>query len=461
MKSEGFARSPLSPELLLVLTRLGYNTPTPIQAASIDPLLAGKDFVGQSKTGSGKTAAFAIPCLERLSTETREPQVLVLCPTRELCEQISREIRRIGAYKKDLQVVPLSGGHPIYLQLKPLRHGAQVIVGTPGRIEDHLRRKTLDLSKIKIVVLDEADRMLDMGFRDKIEMLLAETPRDRQTIFFSATFPETIEAMSKNYQRDPEFVTIADEGSVASQIRQEFYQAPESNKSEVLCGVLEAHAPGSCLVFCNQKIRVDEVTEVLKSRGYVAGKIHGDMVQSDREKVMAKFKNETIKILVATDVAARGLDVKELDAVVNYDLPNDPAVYVHRIGRTGRAGMTGLALSLVNDREGTKCERISHEVGIEVKPKKPPRFSGRTQTATSAMETLYISGGRKDKIRPGDILGALTGEAGGLAGTLVGKIEVQDHHTYVAIARSHSRVALKRLQGGKIKGRRFAVSLVV
>jgi len=455
-----FASLGLSSALLEVLSELGYQAPTPIQSLSLPPLLEGRDLIGQSKTGSGKTAAFSLPLLERLDTSRRDVQALVLCPTRELCTQVAREIRKLGRNRRDLQVLILSGGHPIYLQLKTLKHGSQVVVGTPGRVEDHLRRKTLDLSQVTTVVLDEADRMLDMGFREKIEWLLKQTPKERQTALFSATFPSTIEALSRYYQRNPQVVKVEEDGGNATAIEQVFYSAPLEDKESILLRVLQSHPIETALIFCNQKARVDEVHAFLKDEGYSVEKLHGDLVQDDRDRVMAKFRNRSAPLLVATDVAARGIDVKELDAVINCDLPSDPAVYVHRIGRTGRAGHQGLAISLVTEREGAKRERIEahFQMLIEVRPLS--RAAQPASPARAAMETLYISGGRKDKVRPGDILGALTGEAGGLKGDLVGKIEILDRHSYVAVARSHSRLALDRLRQGRIKGRKFQVQLV-
>jgi len=457
---KNFDELALSPGLSKVISEMGYKTLTPIQAMSIPKLLAGKDLIGQAATGSGKTAAFSIPLLERIDTKTRQLQALVLCPTRELCEQIARELRKLGRYKKDIQVLTLSGGHPVFLQLKSLEHGAQVAVGTPGRIVDHLKRKSLDLSHIQTIVLDEADRMLDMGFRDHIEGILKKTPPERQTSLFSATFPPTIEGLSKRYQREPERVTVETTELEHPDIDQICYRTRHDVKTDALVTFLKSRVLDSVLVFCNLKIRVDEVVEDLRRAGLSADKLHGDLDQGQRERVMAKFRNHSTRILVATDVAARGIDVVGLDAVINYDMPNDPEQYVHRIGRTGRAGATGLAVSFVTGIEGAKLERIREFTQnklqvLEAESNKTPPV----QNAAAQMNTLSISGGRKDKLRPGDILGALTGDAG-LPGDQVGKIEILDHVSFVAIARDSSRQAFEGLQKGKIKNRRFVVQWV-
>ncbi len=441
---------------------MGYHSLTPIQALSIPMLLEGRDLIGQSKTGSGKTAAFAIPFLEKTDTSTRQLQVLVLCPTRELCTQVAREVRKLGRYKKDLQVLILSGGHPVRLQLAPLEHGAQVVVGTPGRILDHLNRKSLDLSTVKTVVLDEADRMLDMGFRESIETILQKTAKERQTALFSATFPSTIENLSRRFQKNPQRVTVETDVAEVPDIEAIGYIVRAEKKPEALLAFLASRPLTSALVFCNLKVRVDEVATVLREAGLSSDRLHGDLEQSERERVMAKFRNRSTRFLVATDVAARGIDVAGLDAVVNYDLPSDPEQYVHRIGRTGRAGAKGLAVSFVTDVESAKLERIQAITGIEL----TLRHASELKTAPSEkpvaevpMATISLGGGRKDKLRPGDILGALTGE-GGLKGDQVGKIEILDRVAFVAVAQVAVRTALSHFQGGRIKGRRFTAQLV-
>lgn len=456
----------LSPSLLAVLGELGYETPTPIQSRSIPPLLAGKDLIGQSKTGSGKTAAFALPILERLDMERRELQAVVLCPTRELCAQVAREIRKLGRKHAGLQVLPLSGGERVQPQSDALQRGVHIAVGTPGRVLDHLRRGTLKLHQVKCAVLDEADRMLDMGFEEDMTKILAALPTARQTVLFSATFPRSIEAMSRAHQRDAVRVTIDEDGPAAAQIRQLALIAEPADKLDALRWVLHSHAPESALVFCNMKVTVAEVMRVLVEAGVSADALHGDLEQFQRDRVMAMFRNHSVRVLVATDVAARGIDIADLDLVVNYDLPWPAEVYVHRIGRTGRAGRVGVSISLVTPAQkrklgaiealtGTQIERLKRDAAGDDAPSdsaEPPRGA--------AMDTIQLSGGRKDKVRPGDILGALTGEAGQLDAADVGKIEIHDRLSYVAVAQHCSRHAVQSLNNGRIKGRRFRATLV-
>jgi ATP-independent RNA helicase DbpA len=457
----------LSPSLLEVVEELGWDALTPIQAASIPVLLAGKDLVGQSKTGSGKTAAFALPMLEKLDVERRQLQGIVLCPTRELCTQVAREIRKLARKHPSLQVLILAGGQPVRPQLDALSRGVHLAVGTPGRVLDLLGRGTLDLRGIATVVLDEADRMLDMGFQDDMEAILEAVPKTRQTVFFSATFPRSIEAMSRAYQRDPERVTIAEAVDERPDIRQLVYRAEPAAKLEALTRVFETHPHESAIVFCNLKATVAELERSLDKAGMSVASLHGDLEQSDRDRVMARFRNNSIRVLIATDVAARGLDIENLDLVVNYDLPQQPEIYVHRIGRTGRAGKTGLAVSLATAREDERVREITTATGSTLERATltgAKADQGTPQPSTivrdAKMETLYISGGRKEKVRPGDILGALTGEAGGFSAADVGKIEIHDHFSYVAVSKSVADAAIKSLTEGKIKGRRFRVGFV-
>jgi len=461
MEGTSFETLPLSPALKQVVAEMGYKAMTPIQAQSIPPLMAGKDVIGQSRTGSGKTAAFTIPLLEKIRTDVRIIQGLIICPTRELCQQVAREVRKLGRYKKDLRVVILSGGHPLYLDKRALEHGAQLLVGTPGRIIDHIERQTIDLSEMKVVVLDEADRMLDMGFRDAMEKILSKTPASRQTALFSATFPVTIEGMSKRFQKNPVRVTVETPATEMPEIEQLSFKAMPENKAQVLLTVLKGRPLESVLVFCNLKVTVNELVETLNKAGFAADKLHGDLEQHERERVMAKFRNHSTRILVATDVAARGIDVAGLDAVVNFDLPSDPEQYVHRIGRTGRAGAKGLAISLVTPVESYKLRRIEEATQMQLTAqdiaslKKP----AAKEKAISKMDTISIAGGRKDKLRPGDILGALTGDMK-VKGDLIGKIEILDRVSFVALDHTVARDALSRLRDGKIKGKRFIVNLV-
>ncbi|MCE9670625.1 ATP-dependent RNA helicase DbpA [Myxococcus stipitatus] len=458
-----FATLSLSPPLLQVLNELKFETATPIQERAIPVLLQGKDLVGQAKTGSGKTAAFSLPVLQKVRLQDRYVQALVLCPTRELCAQVAGELRRLGRRMPQLQVVVLAGGQPIRPQLEALEKGAHVAVGTPGRVLDVLDRDALDTRRLGTVVLDEADRMLDMGFREDMERILGAMPSRRQTVLFSATFPPDIEKLSKTFQRDPVRVTVED-ATAAPDIRQVRYTCEPEAKQATLLRVLRQYQPASAIVFCNQKATVVEVTKALAASGVSVDGLQGDMEQFDRDQVMAKFRNLSTRVLVATDVAGRGIDVEALDAVVNFDLPFQPEPYVHRIGRTGRAGRMGLAISLVTPRDERKVETIEEAIGTKLEvgdvDALPPAEGGGAAFLGSTWETLYISAGRKDKMRPGDILGALTGEAGGFNATDVGKIEIQDHIAYVAVARRVAKVAFQRLSEGRIKGRKHRIAWV-
>jgi len=455
-----FDSLPISKLLLEVIGELNFTELTPIQAESIPLLLKGRDLIGQSKTGSGKTLAFSIPILHRLEISHRRVQSLILCPTRELAVQVTREVRRLGRKFPGLNVACLVGGQPIQAQLGGLRMGAHIAVGTPGRVLDHLKRGTLDLGDCGQVVLDEADRMLDMGFQEQMEELLSALRERRQTILFSATFPDSIEQISAAYQRDPVRVTISEE-SASAQIEQHLYSVEEEDKLNALLWAIRTYQPEQALVFCNLKVTVVELTHCLEEAGLSAAGLQGDLEQQDRDRVMAKFRNKSIRVLVATDVAARGIDVAELGLVVNFDLPK-PDIYLHRIGRTGRAGKEGLAVSFALPKESYKVRELESVSTIE-KRKLPVNLeSGPAESAAApaSMTTLFISGGRKDKLRPGDILGALTGEAGGFAGTDIGKIEIHDRFSYVAVASRVAEPAMHRLREGRIKGRKFRVELV-
>ncbi len=465
--SLSFSDLGLSPDTLTVLAEIGFTEASPIQAESIPPLLQGRDLIGQSKTGSGKTAAFGLPILERLDFRGRRRlQALILCPTRELCTQVAREIRKLGRRHAGLQVLVLSGGTPLYPQLAALEKGIHVVVGTPGRVLDHLVRRSLDLSSVTTLVLDEADRMLDMGFEEDMDAILRETPTARQTVLFSATFPAAIESISRHYQRMPVRVTIAEDESAAPAIRQVYYEVEMTEKSRALLASLAAVKPESAIVFCNLKATVAEVARTLKAAGIDAAAIHGDLEQSDRDRVMAKFRNRSTRILIATDVAARGIDVENLDVVYNYDLPSTPEVYVHRIGRTGRAGKNGLTIAFVTSAQSNRLQNIEDHTGTAIEREETPRFDAspsateRAPEISARMETLYISAGRKDKMRPGDILGALTGEAGGLNAADIGKIEIHDRFSYVAVTKAIAPQAMRSLTEGRVKGRKVRVEFV-
>ncbi len=464
----GFAALLPGSPALGVLAQLGFDTPTEIQEGSIPALLSGNDLVGQSQTGSGKTAAFALPLLERVNLLARELQGLVLCPTRELSAQVARELRKLGRGRAGLSVVVLSGGESVRDQTRTLEKGVHLAVGTPGRVIDHLQRRTLRVHRVGVVVLDEADRMLDMGFQADIEKILKALPATRQTAFFSATFPASIRELSAKYQRDPRWVSVREDVQEAPDIRELVVSSSEEDKLGALRAALARHAHESALVFANQKLTVKKLEESLHVSGASVAALHGDLEQRDRDRVLAKFRNGSVRVLIATDVVARGIDLDDLDLVINFDLPSQPEIYVHRIGRTGRAGKAGLALSLCTPRDQPKLEAIEAYTGrpLELSGQSSPATASAAKTCSTTvpldakMDTLRLSGGRKDKLRPGDILGALTGEAGALRGDQIGKIEIHDRFSFVALARSVSERALTSLRAGRIKGRRFRVERV-
>ncbi|WP_263080891.1 ATP-dependent RNA helicase DbpA [Endozoicomonas sp. Mp262] len=451
-----FSSLPLPKALLSNIESLGYSQMTPIQQQSLPHALKEKDLIAKAKTGSGKTAAFAITLLTKLQVRDFGCQALVLCPTRELAAQVATEVRKLARYRQNIKVVTLCGGQPIGPQIGSLAHGGHVVIGTPGRIQDHLRKQTLSLEKVNTVVLDEADRMLDMGFRDSIETILGYTPKKRQTLLFSATYPKEIKALSKDIQNNPIEVTVESTHS-HSQIQQLFYCAENKSKPETLLKLLNHYQPESTVIFCNTKQVCKEVGSWLYENGHRALVLHGDLEQKERDQILVRFANNSSTLLVATDVAARGLDIDDLAAVINYDLSRDPEVHVHRIGRTGRAGKEGLALSLHTSREQYKLDEISDYMQSELSFADTRQLRDKVSAPPKApMVTLSIDGGKKNKVRPGDILGALTGEAG-IPGNQVGKIAIFDFVSYVAIKRDSARQALNQLERGKIKGRKFKV----
>jgi ATP-independent RNA helicase DbpA len=452
--SAAFSTLSLAPALLANLASLGYEAMTPIQAASLPVALAGRDLIAKAKTGSGKTAAFGISLLARLDVAKFRVQALVLCPTRELADQVGKELRRLARFTHNVKVLTLCGGVPLGPQLGSLEHGAHIVVGTPGRIQEHLRKGSLQLDQLATLVLDEADRMLDMGFQDSIDDIIAQTPATRQTLLFSATYPDAIRQLSAALQREPVTVSV-DTSHGAAAIRQLFFEIDNGRRLPALLALLARHRPESCVIFCNTKQQCQDIATALQGHGVTALALHGDLEQRERDQVLVRFANNSCPVLVATDVAARGLDIKDLAAVINFELPRDPEVHVHRIGRTGRAGREGLALSLYTAAESARLAAIERyqngtaELGQVDTPDAPPKL-----VLTAPMATLCIDGGRKDKIRPGDILGALTG-ADGIAGTEVGKIDIFDFCAYVAVRRDAAGKALKCLADGKIKGRKF------
>ena len=454
MTDISFSTLPLPAAQLDNLDSLGYRRMTPIQAASLPLAMAGRDIIGQAKTGSGKTAAFALPLLARLNPRDFGTQALIVCPTRELATQVATEIRRLARYRQNIKVVTLCGGQSIGPQIGSLQHGAHVIVGTPGRIRDHLRKKSLELARVNCLVLDEADRMLEMGFIDDIQAIVQQTPPERQTLLFSATFPDDIRAMSARFQQAPERISM-ELLHESRYIDQRFYLCRTQDRLAGLAPLLAHYRPESAVVFCNTKALVVEVCSHLKASGISALTLHGDMEQRDRDQVLVQFRQQSCRVLVATDVAARGLDIDNLAAVINFELPRNADIYVHRIGRTGRAGQSGLAVSLFAESERYKLDGIRELLGRELSFETlegiaatgsglpPPRYT-----------TVCIAAGRKDKIRPGDILGALTGEAG-IDGKSVGRIDLTAYAAFVAIEREVADLALGRLRSGRIKGRTF------
>jgi ATP-dependent RNA helicase DeaD len=372
MDTPPFSELGLPDTLLAAIETLGYERPSPIQAMSIPPALLGKDLVGLSATGSGKTAAFTLPALSKLDVKLAYPQVLILCPTRELAVQVCEEVHRLGAKMQGLHATPVYGGAPIDRQLRALRGGAQLVVGTPGRLLDHLRRGSFDASRIKMAILDEADRMLDMGFKDEMDELLAALPAERQTLFFSATMNPGVSRLIQKFGNSPEIIQIEQKARTVSTVEQSYFEVRQRSKVEVLSRILDMNPPRLGIVFCNTKRSVDECTEDLVNRGYAADRLHGDITQQMRERVLKRFREGAVEILVATDVAARGLDIEEIDIVFNYDLPTDPEDYVHRIGRTGRAGRSGRAVSFVYGREIYRMQSIERYTRSVVKRERIP-----------------------------------------------------------------------------------------
>ena len=454
-----FSSLPLPPQTLENLQRLGYTGMTPIQAASLPLALAGHDLIAQAKTGSGKTAAFALALLANLNPRRFAVQVLVLCPTRELAEQVTQEVRRLARAEDHIKVLTLCGGATMRPQLASLEHGAHIVVGTPGRLMDHLERGSLQLDALNTLVLDEADRMLDMGFYDDIATVAGHCPKQRQTLLFSATYPEGIAKLSAAFMRDPKEVKLL-AAHTATKIRQLFYEVTEEQRLHAVSLLLNHYRPVSTLAFCNTKQQCRDLVQVLRAQGFAALELHGDLDQRDRDQVFIQFSNRSVSVLVATDIAARGLDITQLEAVINVDITPDPATHTHRIGRTGRVDEEGWAFSLASLEEMGRVGQIEKVLG----------FTSEWQalgTLTSAspapllppMATLQIVGGRKEKIRPGDVLGALTKDLG-FAAAQIGKINVNEFSTYVAVAREVAPQVLRKLAAGRVKGKSVKVRLL-
>jgi ATP-independent RNA helicase DbpA len=452
-----FATLPLKPALLASVETHGYADMTPVQAQSLPPMLAGRDVIAQAQTGSGKTAAFGLGLLQALDADTIRLQALVLCPTRELADQVGKAIRRLAANIPNVKLLTLCGGMPLGPQLASLAHDPHIVVGTPGRVQEHLKRGSLHGGGIKVLVLDEADRMLDMGFADAIDDVVGRIAKHHQTLLFSATWPDAIRATSQRLQKDPVVVTVDAPAEARLAIEQQFIELEPARKPDALAQLLAGERGRHALVFCNMRRDVDAVAQELDRRGFSALPLHGDMEQRDRDEVLVRFANRSCNVLVATDVAARGLDIAALPLVLSYDVAHDPDTHTHRIGRTGRAGQSGLAITLCTPRERPKAANIEQVLGFALpwRTLTPAPPSGKT-LRLAPMKTLVIDAGRQDKLRPGDILGALTGDAG-LDAKDIGKIDVFATRAYVAIGRALADKALERLRAGKIKGRNFRV----
>jgi ATP-independent RNA helicase DbpA len=452
-----FNSLPLKPALLASVETLGYTGMTPVQAQSLPPMLAGRDVIAQAQTGSGKTAAFGLSLLQAIDVDTIRLQALVLCPTRELADQVSKAIRKLAANIPNVKLLTLCGGMPLGPQLASLTHDPHIVVGTPGRVQEHLKRESLHGGGIKVLVLDEADRMLDMGFTEAIDDIIGRIAKHHQTLLFSATYPDEIRAVSQRVQKDPVEVTVDAPADERPAIEQRFHEVDPAQKIDALSQLLAGERNEQALVFCNMRREVDAVAQELDRRGFSALALHGDMEQRDRDEVLVRFANHSCAVLVATDVAARGLDIAALPLVISYDIAHDPETHTHRIGRTGRAGQTGLAITLCSPRERPKAANIEELNGTPLpwRPLKIAPSRGKT-LHLAPMKTLVIDAGRQDKLRPGDILGALTGDAG-LNAKDIGKIDVFATRAYVAISRALANKALERLRAGKIKGRNFRV----
>lgn len=508
----------LDTRIMRAIAEMGFEQPSPIQAQSIPIAVEGKDMIGQARTGTGKTASFGIPMLQRINPKDKNLQAIVLCPTRELAIQSANEIRKLAKFLHGIKVLPIYGGQEISKQIRSLKGGVQIVIGTPGRVMDHLRRHTLKPQTVDIVVLDEADEMLNMGFREDIETILGQLPEERQTMLFSATMPKPILEIAKRYLHEPEIVKVIQKELIVPKIEQYYYEVNPRKKNEVLSRLLDMYDPSLSLVFCNTKRKVDELVADLKGRGYFAEGLHGDMKQSQRDRVMNGFRNGRTDILVATDVAARGIDVDDVEAVFNYDVPQDDEYYVHRIGRTGRAGREGRAFTLVvgkeiyklkdiqrycktkirrqpipsvNDVAAIKVEKLLEQAGELIATDGLGRMMdlleeyldgsdysatemaaallamqlGETSTQTlpkeefgdtgaePGMVRMFMNIGKKDRVRIGDILGAVAGESG-MEGALVGTIDMYDNFSFVEVPQEYAAAVLEAMNHSKIKGRR-------
>ena len=459
MSNKDFSALNLRPELLLSLQNMGYEQQTPIQELSLPALLQNKDVVAQAQTGSGKTAAYGIALLNKLQEKTFTTQALVVCPTRELADQVAEEIRNLAKSIANMRVVVLCGGKSLGPQLASLKRAPHIVVGTPGRLLKHLQKNTLVLSDLQTVVLDEADRMLDMGFEEDVQSILDFTPSRKQVGLFSATYPSEIKTLSSRYQVSPEFIQVA-ESTTNKEIKQEFFEVELNQRVAVLIKLLDHYQPESTLVFCNTILKCQELADELRHAKIHATALHGELEQFKRDQVLAQFSNKSSSVLVATDVAARGLDIKDLQLVINYEISRDPDTHVHRIGRTGRAGSHGVAVSLYSRGEWPRVEMLGNLTATVVKAadvSSLKHMGGAVLEPT--MATVFFGTGRKDKIRAGDILGVLTKQLE-LPGDSIGKIDVLDKVTYVAIKRELAVSVFSKISDIKIKGRTYRARLL-
>lgn len=525
METVRFEEMGLSEEIQKAVRYMGFEEASPIQAKAIPAMISGIDLIGQAQTGTGKTAAFGIPILEKVDPKLKKLQAIVLCPTRELAIQVADEIRNLSRYMHGIKVLPIYGGQDIVKQIRSLKSGTQIVIGTPGRVMDHMRRKTMKLDFVHTVVLDEADEMLNMGFREDIEFVLSGVPEERQTVLFSATMPKPIMEITKKFQNNAKVIKVTKKELTVPNIEQYYYDVKPKKKEEVLSRLLDIYSPRISVVFCNTKKQVDLLVNALLGRGYFAAGLHGDMKQEQRDRVMQGFRTGKTEILVATDVAARGIDVDEVEAVFNYDLPQDDEYYVHRIGRTGRAGREGRAFSFVSGKEVYKLKEIQRYCKTKIYAQKVPSLNdvantkmenilddvervieqedldmminaieervnnseftamdmaaaflkiccgmtednknteendwefGDTGAGEDGMVRLFINIGKKQRVRPGDILGAIAGESG-MDGKLIGTIDMYDKYTFVEVPREYAREVLNAMKNVKIKGKTVAV----
>ena len=444
--------------MLKTLESLKYHSMTEIQEKSLPLILDRKDVIGQAKTGSGKTAAFGIGTVTSVDPESKNPSSLILCPTRELADQVANEIRKLARGSSNIKVITLVGGTPIMPQVRSLEHGCHIAVGTPGRVKDHIERNNVKLKDVGCFVLDEADRMLDMGFQDDINFIANRLPSKRQTLLFSATYPSEIASLSETYQKSPVMIKV-ESVHEENKIKQVFVEVKDQKKFDVLTKVLTKYQIESAMIFCRTKRQCDEIAEKLHKIGFFAEAIHGDLEQKDRNEVLTLFSNGSLHVLVATDVAARGIDIKALQAVVNFDISKDPAVHVHKIGRTGRADKEGLAITLFTDKETHMVEAIEDHLNIYVDKISENDLPGFKLPEEPKMATILIGAGKKAKLRPGDILGAVTKNSG-IPGKKVGNINIFPWHSYVAVERSIVKQVINYLEKNRIKGKKLKCHLM-